>query len=63
VPDFVKDLMKPPDASVAAPGWLAPLIGLAEEAGESAPVAGYGMGSGLRVEGTGFRIQDLGLRV
>ena len=43
MPDFVKDLMKPPDASVAAPGWLAPLINLAEEAGESAPVVGYGI--------------------
>ena len=35
--------MKPPNASVAAPGWLAPLIGLAEEAGEDAPVVGYGI--------------------
>ena len=43
VPDALKDLMKPPDASVAAPGWLAPLIGLAEEAGEDAPVVGYGI--------------------
>lgn len=43
VPEFLKDLMKPPDASVAAPGWLAPLINLAEEAGESAPVVGYGI--------------------
>lgn len=43
VPEFLKELMKPPDASVAAPGWLAPLINLAEEAGESAPVVGYGI--------------------
>ena len=43
VPEFLKDLMSPPDASVAAPGWLAPLINLAEEAGESAPVVGYGI--------------------
>ena len=43
VPDFVKDLMKPPDASVAAPGWLEPLINLAEEAGESATLVGYGI--------------------
>ena len=43
VPEVLKDLMKPPDASVAAPGWLAPLINLAEEAGESAPVVGYGI--------------------
>jgi len=43
LPDALKDLMKPPDASVAAPGWLAPLIGLAEEAGEDAPVVGYGI--------------------
>ena len=35
--------MKPPDASVAAPAWLEPLIKLAEEAGESAPVVGYGI--------------------
>ena len=41
LPDALKDLMKPPDASVAAAGWLAPLIGLAEEAGEDAPVVGY----------------------
>jgi hypothetical protein len=40
---YVPDLMKPPDASVAAPGWLAPLISLAEEAGEDAPVVGYGI--------------------
>ena len=36
VPDFVKDLMKPPDASVAAPAWLEPLLGLAKESGDSA---------------------------
>lgn len=36
-------MMKPPDASIAAPGWLAPLVNLAEEAGESAPVVGYGI--------------------
>ena len=35
--------MKPPDASIAAPGWLAPVINLAEEAGEDAPVVGYGI--------------------
>lgn len=43
VPEFLKDLLKPPDASVAAPGWLSPVIGLAEEAGEDAPVVGYGI--------------------
>ena len=43
VPEFLKDLNEAPDASVAAPGWLAPLINLAEEAGESAPVVGYGI--------------------
>mmetsp|Transcript_576 Transcript_576/g.2035 ORF Transcript_576/g.2035 Transcript_576/m.2035 type:complete len:132 (-) Transcript_576:1707-2102(-) len=43
VPDALKELMKPPDASVAAPAWLEPLIKLAEEAGESAPVVGYGI--------------------
>ena len=43
VPEFLKDLHEAPDASVAAPGWLAPLINLAEEAGESAPVVGYGI--------------------
>merc|ERR1712093_812010 len=36
MPDFVKDLMKPPDASVAAPVWLAPLLGIVEESGDSA---------------------------
>ena len=40
MPEFLKTLMTPPDASVAAPGWLAPVIGLAEEAGEDAPEAG-----------------------
>merc|ERR1712072_546976 len=34
MPDFVKDLMKPPDASVAAPVWLAPLLGIVEESGD-----------------------------
>lgn len=43
VPDFVKDLMKPPDSSVAAPGWLAPLLGLAKESGESAVGIGYAL--------------------
>eukprot|EP00227_Mantoniella_beaufortii_P014035 CAMPEP_0197590934 /NCGR_PEP_ID=MMETSP1326-20131121/12308_1 /TAXON_ID=1155430 /ORGANISM="Genus nov. species nov., Strain RCC2288" /LENGTH=220 /DNA_ID=CAMNT_0043156249 /DNA_START=47 /DNA_END=710 /DNA_ORIENTATION=+ len=43
LPAFVKDLMKPPDASMAAPGWLEPLLKLAEEGGESAPVVGYGI--------------------
>lgn len=43
MPAFLKDLMKPPDASLAAPGWLAPVIGLAEAAGEDAPVVGYGL--------------------
>ena len=53
LPDALKDLMKPPDASVAAPGWLAPLIGLAEEAGEDAPVVGYGI-----MGATGFFLQE-----
>jgi|TARA_B110000483_G_scaffold186323_1_gene220599 hypothetical protein len=43
VPDFVKDLMKPPDTSIAAPGWLAPLLGLAKESGESAVGIGYAL--------------------
>ena len=43
VPDFVKDLMKPPDSSIAAPGWLAPLLGLAKESGESAVGIGYAL--------------------
>ena len=43
MPEFLKGLMKPSDASIAAPGWLAPVIGLAEEAGEDAPVVGYGI--------------------
>ena len=43
VPDFVKDLLKPPDSSVAAPGWLAPLLGLAKESGESALGIGYAL--------------------
>jgi len=42
VPDFVKDLMKPPDSSIAAPG-LAPLLGLAKESGESAVGIGYAL--------------------
>ena len=43
VPDFVKDLMKPPDASVAAPAWLEPLLGLAKESGDSAVGIGYAL--------------------
>ena len=43
VPDFVKDLMKPPDSSIVAPGWLAPLLGLAKESGESAVGIGYAL--------------------
>ena len=43
VPDFVKDLMKPPDASVAAPAWLEPLLGLAKESGDSAVGNGYAL--------------------
>ena len=43
VPEFLKDPHEAPRRSVAAPGWLAPLINLAEEAGESAPVVGYGI--------------------
>ena len=43
MPDFVKDLMKPPDASVAAPVWLAPLLGIVEESGDSAVAVGYGL--------------------
>ena len=35
--------MKPPDASMAPAFWLAPLLGLAEEGGESAAVVGYGL--------------------
>ena len=41
--DFVKDLMKPPDASVAAPAWLEPLLGLAKESGDSAVGIGYAL--------------------
>ena len=33
VKKLVSDLMVPPDASKPAPGWLSPLIGLAEPAG------------------------------
>ena len=43
VPDALKEPTETPDASVAAPAWLEPLIKLAEEAGESAPVVGYGI--------------------
>jgi len=43
IPQVLKDMMKPPDASVAAPGWLAPLIGLAEQSGESATIVGYSL--------------------
>ena len=43
IPQALKDMMKPPDASVAAPGWLAPLIGLAEQSGESATIVGYSL--------------------
>ena len=61
MPEFLKDLMKPPDASVAAPGWLAPVIGLAEEAGEDAPVVGYGiMGATGVFIGLVFAIAGLG---
>jgi hypothetical protein len=61
MPEFLKDLMKPPDASIAAPGWLAPVIGLAEEAGEDAPVVGYGiMGATGVFIGLVFAIAGLG---
>ena len=61
VPDVLKDLLKPPDASVAAPGWLAPVIGLAEEAGEDAPVVGYGiMGATGVFFGLFFAVVGLG---
>jgi hypothetical protein len=43
IPQALKDMMKPPDASVAAPAWLAPLIGLAEQSGESATIVGYSL--------------------
>ena len=43
VPDFVKDLMKPPDASVAAPAGVEPLLGLAKESGDSAVGIGYAL--------------------
>ena len=43
IPQVLKDMMKPPDASVAAPAWLAPLIGLAEQSGESATIVGYSL--------------------
>ena len=43
VQKLVRDLMVPPDASKPAPGWLSPLIGLAEPAGESATVVGYSL--------------------
>ena len=61
MPEFLKGLMTPPDASVAAPGWLAPVIGLAEEAGEDAPVVGYGiMGATGVFLGLIFAIAGLG---
>ena len=61
MPEFLKTLMTPPDASVAAPGWLAPVIGLAEEAGEDAPVVGYGiMGATGVFLGLIFAIAGLG---
>jgi hypothetical protein len=43
VQKLVRDLMVPPDASKPAPGWLSPLIGLAEPAGESATIVGYSL--------------------
>lgn len=43
VQKIIADLMVPPDASKPAPGWLAPLISLAEPAGESANVVGYSL--------------------
>ena len=43
VKKLVSDLMVPPDASKPAPGWLSPLIGLAEPAGESATIVGYSL--------------------
>ena len=43
------------------PGWLAPVIGLAEEAGEDAPVVGYGiMGATGVLIGLVFAIAGLG---
>ena len=35
--------LEPPDSSIAAPGWLAPLLGLAKESGESAVGIGYAL--------------------
>lgn len=35
--------MVPPDASKPPPGWLAPLVSLAEPAGESATIVGYSL--------------------
>ena len=43
VKKIVEQLMVPPDASKPAPGWLQPLIGLAEPAGESATIVGYSL--------------------
>jgi len=43
VKKLVSDLMVPPDVSKPAPGWLSPLIGLAEPAGESATIVGYSL--------------------
>lgn len=35
--------MVPPDVNKPAPGWLRPLISLAEPAGESATIVGYSL--------------------
>jgi hypothetical protein len=43
MPEILKDLMKPPDASLSPPVWLAPLLGLAKESGESAQTVGYAL--------------------
>jgi hypothetical protein len=43
MPEILKDFMKPPDASLSPPVWLAPLLGLAKESGESAQSIGYAL--------------------
>jgi len=39
----MKTLMEAPDVGKPAPGWLAPLIALAEQSGESATIVGYAL--------------------
>ena len=48
----IERLATPPDASKPAPGWLLPLISLAEPAGESAAVVGYSLAIVTALAGT-----------